>query len=615
MTRGASLGASYLGEGRCAFRVWAPLAETISVHLVAPGEALVSLKKDEKGYFYGEAPAGPGALYYYLLDERVERPDPASRFQPSGVHGPSRVVDPHSFTWMERCWHGLSREKLVFYELHVGTFTRGGTFSDIIPHLSELQELGVNTIELMPVAQFPGSRNWGYDGVYPFAVQDSYGGPDGLKTLVDACHGQGLAVFLDVVYNHLGPEGNYLEDYGPYFTDRYRTPWGKALNFDGPDSDGVRRFFIENALYWVTDFHLDGLRLDAVHAITDKSARPFLEELAAAVHRQGEQLGRRVYVIAESDLNDPRLIKPAAVGGDGLDAQWSDDFHHSLHSLVTGERSGYYQDFGLVKDLAQAFKQGYTYAGQYSGYRKRRHGKKPVLCSATQFVVFAQNHDHVGNRAQGERLGSLVSLEGLMLAAGVMLTSPFLPLLFMGEEYAEPAPFQYFTSHSEPALVEAVRQGRREEFSGFTWAGEVPDPQGESTFWRSKLSHDLARQGNHGVLRKFYRELLRLRRETPALAELSMDAQEVTACEREKVLFVHRWSGVSEVCLVFSFNDSETAVELPVPSGSWLKLLDAAQEQWLGPGSTAPDLLISDGRCKITLQPCACVLYELLREE
>ena len=438
MKLNVTLGALYLGNNRCRFRVWAPLADTVAVHVIAPREKLVPLRREERGYHCGVAEGvEPGSLYFYLLDGEKERPDPASRYQPQGVHGPSQVVDPRAFAWTDRCWFGPARQELIFYEIHVGTFTPAGTFDAIIPYLDEIRELGITAIELMPVAQFPGSRNWGYDGVYPFAVQNSYGGPEGLRRLVDACHRYRLAIFLDVVYNHLGPEGNYLRDFAPYFTDRYRTPWGPALNLDGPGSDEVRRFFTENALYWLTEFHLDGLRLDAIHAIFDFSARHFLEELTDVVHRQAERLGRRVYVIAESDLNDARVIRPRAVGGYGLDAQWSDDFHHSLHALLTGERNGYYQDFGTLAHMARAFRKGYTYTGQYSAYRRRRHGNSTRFCGAQQFVVFAQNHDQVGNRAGGERLGTLVSFAALKLAAGVVLLSPFLPLLFMGEEYGE----------------------------------------------------------------------------------------------------------------------------------------------------------------------------------
>ncbi len=616
MIQNAGLGATYLGNGRCFFCVWAPLAESVSVHFVAPRERLAELARNERGYYQGAATeVEPGSLYFYLLDGRKDRPDPASRCQPQGVHGPSQVVDPHAFAWSDHCWFGPARDELIFYELHVGTFTPEGTFDAIIPRLNELKELGITALELMPVAQFPGSRNWGYDGVYPFAVQNSYGGPEGLKRLVDACHKRSLAVFLDVVYNHLGPEGNYLADFGPYFTDRYRTPWGPALNFDGPGSDEVRRFFIENALYWLTEFHVDGLRLDAVHAIIDKSALPFLEELNAAARGRAERLGRRVYVIAESDLNDPRVIYPREAGGYGLDAQWSDDFHHALHSLLTGERDGYYQDFGRLEHLARAFREGYVYTGQRSAYRQRRHGRRPKLALARQFVVFSQNHDQVGNRARGERLSALVSFAGLKLAAGVVLLSPFLPLLFMGEEYGETAPFQYFTDHADPALAQAVREGRREEFAGFAWTGEVPDPQDEATFLRSRLQRDLSRHKQSRVLRAFYRELIRLRREQPALAELNLEKMEVTAYEQEQVLFVRRWSGDDEVCLIFSFRDDRVEIALTVPAGCWRKLLDAAEERWLGDGSFVPAALVSPGAIRLALNGKTCLLLAKSKED
>ncbi|OIQ11815.1 malto-oligosyltrehalose trehalohydrolase [Neomoorella thermoacetica] len=614
MTYSVSLGATYLGDGRCRFHLWAPLAESVAVQIVAPEERLEPLTRKERGYFQGEvAGVVPGSLYYYLLDGQ-QLPDPASRYQPRGVHGPSQVVDAKAFSWSDRCWPGPKGEDLIFYELHVGTFTPEGTFEAIIAHLDDLRTLGVTAIELMPVAQFPGSRNWGYDGVFPFAVQNSYGGPEGLRRLVDTCHRYGLAVFLDVVYNHLGPEGNYLAKFGPYFTERYRTPWGQALNFDGPGSDEVRRFFIENALYWLTEFHLDGLRLDAIHAIMDKSALPFLEELAAAVKLQAERLDRRVYIVAESDLNDPRVIRPKELGGYGLDAQWCDDFHHALHALLTGERNGYYRDFGTLGNLARAFREGYVYTGQYSAYRQRRHGRRPHPCKGNQFVVFTQNHDQVGNRARGERLSTLVPFVKLKLAAAVVLLSPFVPLLFMGEEYGETAPFQYFTSHSDPRLIAAVRRGRREEFAGHNWTGEVPDPQDEATFRRSRLNHGLSLQGQHRVLWEFYRQLIQLRRELPALTELNLENMEVITCEEDLVLFVRRWSRDSEVGIIFSFSNSATAPTLPLPAGHWRKRLDAAEERWLGDGSTIPALLVSQGKMQVPLTPGACLLFERIKE-
>jgi len=563
---------------------------------------------EERGYYEAVVDgAEPGSLYLYRLNDQ-ERPDPASRFQPQGVHGPSQVAEP-ALTWQDDSWSGSPLEGYVIYELHVGTFTPEGTFDSVIPHLDGLKDLGVTAIELMPVAQFPGGRNWGYDGVHLFAVQDSYGGPGGLRRLVNACHRSGLAVVLDVVYNHLGPEGNYLADFGPYFTDRYHTPWGPAVNFDGPGGDEVRRFLIENALYWITEFHIDALRLDALHAVFDYSAQTFLEDLAAAVHEQADRIGRRVHLFAESDRNDPRLIRPRDLGGYGLDAHWNDDFHHALHTLLTGERFGYYQDFGRLEDLAKALREGFVYSGQYSPYRQRRHGASSRNVPAHRFVVFAQNHDQVGNRTGSERLSKLVSFERLKLAAGVVLLSPFIPLLFMGEEYGETAPFQYFISHSDPGLIEAVRRGRREEFAAFAWQGESPDPQDESTFQGSKLNHDLRREKRHPVLIDLYRELIRLRKELPALAQLSKDCLEVAAYEKERVLFVRRWAGASEVFVAFNFGDAPASVTLPVPARFWGIRLDSGDRRWLGNGSATPNLLRSEGQVTLALSPNAFALF------
>ncbi len=376
---------------------------------------------------------------------------------------------------------------MIMYELHAGTFIPEGTFDAVIPGLDHLKDLGINATDIMPVAQFPGERNWGYDGVYPFAVQNSYGGPDGLKRIVNECHTKGIAVILDVIYNHLGPEGNYLRDYGPYFTDRYKTPWGQAINFDGPYSNEVRNFFIENALSWLKNYHIEGLRIDAIHGIYDMSAQPFLPELAERVEEFSQQEGRKFYLIAESDLNNSYALRPRDSGGSGLDALWCDDFHHALHTLLTGETDGYYVDFGKIGHLVKSFREGFVYSGQYSAFRKRNHGNSSADIPPDRFVVFSQNHDQTGNRLKGERLSSLVSFESLKLAAGVVLLSPYIPLIFMGEEYGETAPFLFFISHSDPELIKAVRQGRKDEFKTFNWKDEPPDPQDIETFMRSKL--------------------------------------------------------------------------------------------------------------------------------
>ncbi len=570
----------------------------------------VPMERDEWGYHRATvAGVAPGARYRYRLDGRgeKERPDPASRFQPEGVHGPSVVTDPGSFRWSDAAWAGLPMEQFVIYELHIGTFTPQGTFDAVIPHLDTLKELGVTAIEVMPVAQFPGDRGWGYDGVQLYAVQHSYGGPEGLMRLVDACHARGLAAILDVVYNHLGPEGNYLWDYAPYFTERYTTPWGAAVNFDGPQSDEVRRFFIGNALQWLEDFHLDGLRLDAIDAIKDHSAYPFLRELADRTHARAKEIGRPFTLIAESDLNDAKVIRRPEQCGYGMDAQWSDDFHHALHVLLTGERRGYYADFADIDDLAQAFRESFVYAGKYSTHRQRRHGNRALPAEGWRFVVCAQNHDQVGNRATGDRLSHIVSYEAAKLAAAAVLLSPFVPLLFMGEEYGEPQPFQYFTSHSDETLIAAVREGRRAEFSSFRWQDDVPDPDDDATFKRSKLTHREREDGPHGTLWRFYQELLRLRRTLPALAALDLESLDVSRDEDAKTLAVRRWAGKHQALALFNFSDREQRTTIAAES-AWRVLLDSAAARWRGPGSSIPGILPAGG-ATLPLPPLSVVLF------
>ena len=600
-----ALGAIYLGERRCRFNVWAPLADRVDVHLLSPQDKTVALEKNAQGYHQALVDeVEPGAMYVYVLDGGEERPDPASRLQTRGVHGPSTVVSP-AFDWGDQGWFGIPLQRYVIYELHVGTFTPEGTFEALLAHLDYLKDLGVTAIEIMPVAQFPGERNWGYDGVYPFAVQDSYGGPTGLKRLVNACHLNGLAVVLDVVYNHLGPEGNYLGEYGPYFAEWYRTPWGAALNFDGPDSDHVKRFFIENALYWITEFHIDALRLDAVHAILDHSSQHFLEQLSEAIQDRAETLNRRAFLIAESSDNDRRLITPREMGGYGMDAQWSDDFHHCVHTLLTGERDGYYQDYGSVKQLAKAIKEGFVYSGTYSPYRRRRHGSPSGDLPGQRFVVCTQNHDQVGNRLFGERLSTLVAFEQLKLAAGLLLLTPNIPMLFMGEEYGETAPFQFFMSHTDPDLVEAVRTGRRKEFAAFAWQGEPPDPQDEATFQTCKLDHGLRDHGQHHILLELYQELIRFRHALPALSQLRKDCLETQTFETSKSLYVLRWSDAGEVALMFNFNDTPATMTVPLSPGHWSTVLDSADARWNGPGSSIPTTITSDGEVTLDVPPIA----------
>jgi len=608
-SRSHPLGATPLPDGRCRFLVYAPFARTVEVHLLSPTSRAAPLEGNGAGYHHGIVDGvEAGALYLYRLDGAKERPDPASRRQPQGVHGPSMVTDPGAFRWRDREWRGVPLSSYILYELHVGTYTPEGTFDAVVPRLDSLVALGITAVELMPVAQFPGQRNWGYDGVYPFAVQESYGGPEGLKRLVDACHLRGLAVVLDVVYNHLGPEGNYLSDFGPYFSDRYRTPWGSAVNFDGPCSDDVRRYFHENALYWLREFHVDALRLDAIHGIMDFSASPFLSELAGAVRDLRKEGNRRTYLIPESDLNDARIVTPRDEGGYGLDAQWSDDFHHALHALLTGERDGYYGDFGGIEPMARAFSDGFVYSGQYSVYRRRRHGNRSRHLPAGKFVVFAQNHDQVGNRMRGERLARLVGFESQKLAAGVVLLSPFLPLLFMGEEYGEVAPFLYFVHHGDEALVEAVRKGRKAEFAAFGWEDEIPDPQDEGTFLRSRPNPALRKSGNHALLLGLHRELIRIRKEDPVLSRTDREGMKVTPFERENALVVLRRNGPAQTAAVFHFGDVQATLPLSLPGGPWEKVLDSSDARWGGPGGAAPEMPDKATDTALSLRPKSFLL-------
>ena len=608
--RPSALGATRLPGGGWQFVVWAPYRKQVELQLQGPPLARsILMERDTLGYHRAVVKQlPPGSRYLYRLDDSLDRPDPSSRFQPDGVHGPSDIVDLSDFEWTDTDWKGITLEDTVFYELHVGTFTSEGTFAALIPHLDKLADLGVTTIELMPIAQYPGARNWGYDGVFPFAPQNSYGSPRDLQNLVNAAHARGLAIALDVVYNHLGPEGNYLADYGPYFTDHYRTPWGSALNFDGPHSDEVRFFFIQNALYWLDEFHVDALRLDAVHGIFDASAYPFLAELSAEVASLSTRRGRQIHLIAESDLNDARIVRPIEHSGLGMHAQWSDDFHHSVHTLLTGEKSGYYSDFGNIRHLATTLKNGWYYAGQYSRHRKRKHGNSSLNLKPAQFVVCDQNHDQVGNRALGERLSGLIDFESLKLAAGITILSSFVPLLFMGEEYGETAPFQYFTGHTDPQLAEAVRRGRQSEFASFGWRGEIADPQAESTFAASKLNHSLLEKEPHRTLRRFYKMLLGFRRDRQLARATQLSVVEYPSEPALSVLYA---ASDNFLAMLYHFGRVPATVALHLPSGTWKKCIDSAELTWRGNGGASlPPSLDGDGTLHLNMQARSFVVLE-----
>ncbi len=566
-------GALPLADGSTRFSVWAPKSRLVEVALTRDGIVESHpLVAGPDGVHRATVPRVPaGSDYSYRLDGGPDRPDPVSRWLPHGVHGPARVVDPTAFHWTDATWRGREAADLAIYELHVGTFAPAGTFDAAIERLPALRELGVTALEIMPVGEFPGSRNWGYDGVSLYAVQSTYGGPNGLKRLVDAAHRAGLAVLLDVVYNHVGPEGNYLGEFGPYFSDRYRTAWGQGFNLDGPDSHDVRRYLVDNAVYWVTEYHLDGLRLDAADRILDLGPVHLAEAIGEAVHAQGRALGRRALVIAEIDANDPRWVRERSVGGYGLDAHWSDDFHHALHVALTGERAGYYADFTDPGALAKAL----------------GHGRPAVDLPADRFVVCVQNHDQTGNRARGERLAALVSPEALRLAAAILLLSPYIPLLFMGEEHGETNPFLYFVSHGDPALVEAVREGRRRGLEAFGWTGEVPDPQAEATFEASRPRWDRAESPAGASLRALYRDLLRLRRSEVALRP---GAAELRVRNDEAAGWVALRYEREEDVLEGIFNLSSEPRVIPLDeTRRWSIVLSSDAPGYGGPGAAAID--------------------------
>lgn len=583
-----SIGINFDKSGQAEILVWAPYAKKAEIALA--DKTSIPLQKAEHGYWTEVTnKIKAGDLYKVKIDGK-EFPDPASLSQPNGVHEASQAIDLHNHRWQDSQWKNIPLEEYILYEVHAGTFTPEGTFEEIEAKLDYLKSLGVNAIEIMPVAQFPGNRNWGYDGVLPFAVQNSYGGAKALQNLVDACHAKGIAVVLDVVYNHIGPEGNYLGNFGPYFTEKYNTPWGNAINFDDAGCDGVRNYFVENALMWFRDFHIDALRLDAVHAIKDFSPVHILREIKLRVNELMKKTGSNHYLIVELDLNDTRFINPLEEHGFGMDAQWIDEFHHALRTTAGGETSGYYADFNGISHLAKSYQDAYVYDGQYSPHREKTFGVKAENNPGKQFIVFSQNHDQVGNRMLGERTSQLMSFEMQKLMAGAVLCSPFLPMLFMGEEYSEPNPFQYFVSHTDPELAEAVRKGRKAEFAAFHAQGEAPDPMAEETFENSKLQWELINQEPHLTMLNFYKHLIALRKQNPALKHLNRKHISVKHDEEKKTLVLQRWHKEHRVICLMNFSSTEQTVEIPTESSSWYKLLDSASPEWKGSHESASEI-------------------------
>jgi maltooligosyltrehalose trehalohydrolase len=540
------------GRSRIRFRVFARGRSGVTL-LLKTKETLIEIPMIwESTDLYSATVEGLGleARYKFRLDREGEFPDPYSHYQPEGVHGYSQVVDHAAYRWQDEGWPGINWEAAVIYELHTGAFSEAGTFQSAAEGLDRLVELGVNTVELMPVTQTPGRWNWGYDGAGLFSVNHNYGTPDDLKYFVDSCHRKGLAVLLDVVYNHFGPEGNYLSFFGPYFTEKHETPWGAAINFDDAGSAVVRRMVLDSARHWLETYHFDGLRLDAVHAIKDESPRHILQEIGDAAGEVARACGREAVVIAETDENDVRLINPPAKGGYGLDAQWMDDFHHTVHTVLTGEDKGYYQDYGDIRGLAKVLR-NYLYTGEYSRFWKKKRGTDASQNPGRQFVVAVQTHDQVGNRARGERLAQLVDFPYAKAAAGLLLTAPYIPMLFMGEEYAEENPFLFFTDYIDPELKKAVSEGRKKEFAEFGW-DDIPDPEDDQTFYRSKLTPREQWLPGQEQMFRFYRDLIRLRATHPALRRPEKKGTAVKVDPGRKLVEVKRVGGGGGVTALFN---------------------------------------------------------------
>ena len=561
----------FVNKSMHTFKVWAPRARTMAVVV---GDQSYTMQPADRGWWSAMVEdAKAGSEYSFVLDGGSPLPDPRSCSQPHGPNCASQLVDHSAFEWTDRHWQAKPLSGAIIYELHIGTFTPGGTFESAKEKLDYLIELGITHVEIMPVNEFSGKWGWGYDGVDLFAPHHRYGTPADLKSLVDACHAKGLAVLLDVVYNHLGPAGNYLDRFGPYFIDTYQTPWGSAVNLDGAGSPEVRRFFADNARMWLREYHFDGLRLDAVHAFYDRSAIPFLEYLAEEVQALSAEVGRHLVLIAESDLNDPQIVTSREAGGFGIDAQWSDDFHHALHTVLTGERSGYYEDFGSYADLKQALQNAFIYVGQYAPHRDRLHGRPPIGLSGRHFLGYAQNHDQVGNRAQGERLSQLLSIGRQKIAMAIVLSSPFVPMLFQGEEFGASTPFLYFTQHEDGELGRLVSKGRRSEFAAFGWDPEqVPDPQEKSSFDRSKLKWSEITQEPHSSLLAWTRDLIELRSQSRDLTDGRLDLVEVNFDERAQWFVIRR--GIVEVVINLSSDRqavpiSRTPSELLCSESGW----------------------------------------------
>jgi maltooligosyltrehalose trehalohydrolase len=597
-------GARPASFGGVQFRVWSPLAKEMSVKITAPRAIIRPMERSADGVFGTTIEGiGAGADYLYIIDGKKERPDPVSRFQPEGVHAPSRVVDPDAFKWSDAGWRGIALEDYVMYELHIGTFTPAGTFASAIEKLAHLRDTGITAVEIMPVAQCPGARNWGYDGVFPYAVQSTYGGPEELKKFVDAAHRIGLAVIMDVVYNHLGPEGNYLPDFMPCFSPRYKSPWGEALNYDGPYSYGMRRYMIENSLYWLAEYHIDALRLDAVHSILDFGAKHLLAELSEEFHREAEKLGRKACLIAESDLDDVKVIEPVRDCGWGMDAQWNDAFHHAVHTAITGDHHGYFADYDGLPDLRKALLEGFVYDWRFSKARKCFHGSSSKDRPGSQFVVFTQNHDQVANALAGKRPITLTSRGLEKVSAALLICAPNLPMLFMGQEYGATTLFTYFTDFQDRDLAKAVSEGRKKEYEGFLDEGFI-DPQSPEAFGASKLDWRETEKPVYQEMLKFHRDLLALRKNHRCLSNCRKDLTMVEFNQDERWISIERCDESGQRAII-ACNLGDQQMNIPIGGKDSARLVLFGGED----DAQSPDTQLEPGRRSVTLDGVGVAIY------
>ena len=596
------VGANYQKKS-CEFVVWAPNARKVSLFLTDNNVAHSMGKVDANGYWkliLGDVK--PGLEYMYQLDGHAPLPDPASFFQPRGVFGASAVVDHGSYSWRDDKWRGLQLKDMIFYELHIGTFTPEGTFKAAEGRLKELVDLGINAVELMPIAQFPGSRNWGYDAAFIYAVQNTYGAPDDLKHFVDECHQQGVAVFTDIVYNHAGPEGNFLNLYGPYFLEKQMTHWGPMANLDGPFNGPVREYFLQNTLYWLEKYHLDGLRLDAVLSMLDSSPKHFLQQLTEAVQQCSKTIGRRMWLIAESGYNQPKVLSQRKLGGFEFDAQWLDDFQHAVFALLTGEQEGYYRNYGSVSDLMEILVQPYLHVGGGGfdkSFRRRKPNEDFLWISSDRLIVFIQNHDQVGNRLLSDRITTIAGFEAAKVGAGMTLLSPYTPLLFMGEEYGETAPFNFFVDYTNKELSAVTRAGRIKEFEEFHWKGENPDPANVQTFEASKLHWDLRYEEKGKKILDYYKALIRLRKRMISPCYADRSKMKLLGSESQKMLFMQRCQLDCANVVIVNLSPNESSFVFPFDEGKYVKIIDSADVAWSGPGETLSNIIAHGDRQKI----------------